>query len=65
MDKTGDQDGAGATAAQGRTSAGAEASTLGPAAIAAELGKLDTSPKGLTADEAKSRLDKYGPNSIH
>ena len=38
--------------------------TLGPAAIAAELAKLGTSPKGLTADEARSRLEKYGPNAI-
>ena len=43
---------------------GGQTSTLGPAAIAAELGKLDTSPKGLTADEARNRLEKYGPNAI-
>ena len=38
--------------------------TLGPAAIAAELGKLDTSPKGLSPDEVKARLEKVGPNAI-
>jgi H+-transporting ATPase len=37
---------------------------LGAAAIAAELGKLGTSPKGLSADEAKARLEKYGRNAI-
>ena len=39
----------------------AATATLGAAAIAAELGKLGTSPKGLSADEAKSRLEKYRP----
>jgi len=38
--------------------------TLGPAAIAAELAKLGTSPKGLSPDEAKGRLEKVGPNAI-
>ena len=38
--------------------------TLGPAAIAAELAKLGTSSKGLSPDEAKGRLEKVGPNAI-
>ncbi len=38
--------------------------TLGPAAITAELAKLGTSPKGLSVDEAKDRLEKVGPNAI-
>ncbi len=38
--------------------------TLGPAAITAELAKLGTSAKGLSVDEAKGRLEKVGPNAI-
>ena len=38
--------------------------TLGPAAISAELAKLGTSSKGLSVDEAKSRLEQVGPNAI-
>ena len=55
MDGAVGQPNGGATAASG---------TLGAAAIAAELGKLGTSPKGLSADEAKARLEKYGRNAI-
>jgi H+-transporting ATPase len=36
----------------------------GSAAVAAELKKLDTSPNGLSANEAASRLTKYGRNAI-
>ncbi len=43
---------------------GGSATTLGAAAITAELGKLGTSPKGLSADEAAARLAKYGRNAI-
>ena len=64
MDKTGDQGSANAAAAHDGASATAPSATLGPAAISVELGKLGTSPKGLSADEAKSRLEKYGPNAI-
>ena len=52
------------TSAAPVTAAAAAPTTLGPAAITAELAKLGTSPKGLTADEARSRLEKYGPNAI-
>ncbi|MDI7861553.1 plasma-membrane proton-efflux P-type ATPase [Rhizobiaceae bacterium n13] len=37
---------------------------VGPVQISAELKALDTSPKGLSADEAKARLQKYGLNEI-
>ena len=53
-----------AVAVTDASAAGATQTALGPAAIAAELGKLGTSPKGLTADEAKGRLEKVGPNAI-
>jgi H+-transporting ATPase len=38
--------------------------TLGPAAIAAKLSALGTSPNGLTSEEAERRLSKDGPNAI-
>jgi H+-transporting ATPase len=37
---------------------------LGPAAIAAKLAALHTSPAGLTAAEAAARLERDGPNAI-
>jgi H+-transporting ATPase len=37
---------------------------LDAAAIAAQLKKLDSSEKGLTSDEAKTRMEKDGPNAI-
>jgi H+-transporting ATPase len=37
---------------------------LGPAAIAAKLSELGTSAKGLSAEEARQRLAKDGPNAI-
>ncbi|MGD9509577.1 MAG: plasma-membrane proton-efflux P-type ATPase [Geminicoccaceae bacterium] len=43
---------------------GAAAGTLGPATISAELGRLGSSTKGLSADEAKARLEKYRRNAI-
>ncbi|MFB1486002.1 MULTISPECIES: plasma-membrane proton-efflux P-type ATPase [unclassified Thiocapsa] len=52
------------TATSGAPAGTAAPTTLGPAAIAAELGKLATSPKGLSPDEAKGRLEKVGPNAI-
>ena len=49
-------------------SAPAAKTSLSPAArstaIAAELQKLDTTPKGLSAKEAASRLARYGRNAI-
>ncbi|WP_295428673.1 plasma-membrane proton-efflux P-type ATPase [uncultured Thiodictyon sp.] len=60
-----DTSAAAVTAAANAAPTGAAApTTLGPAAITAELAKLGTSPKGLTADEARSRLEKFGPNAI-
>jgi H+-transporting ATPase len=47
----------------GQAAAGST-TTLGAAAITAEFGKLGTSPKGLSADEAAARLAKYGRNAI-
>jgi H+-transporting ATPase len=53
-----------ATSDTGNVPGAGDTSTLGPAAIAAELGKLETSAKGLTVDEAGNRLEKVGPNAI-
>ena len=53
-----------ATGDSGSAPATGPPAPLGPAAIAAELGKLETSPKGLSADEASNRLAKFGPNAI-
>ena len=37
---------------------------LGPAAIAAKLAELGTTPKGLAAAEAAQRLEKFGANAL-
>src|SRR3954463_1766059 len=55
---------AGAAARHDASAGGMAGTALGPAGIAAELGKLGTSAKGLSADEARSRLEKDGPNAI-
>jgi H+-transporting ATPase len=52
------------TAPVGATDSNERPKTLGPAAIAAELSKLGTSVHGLTAEEARQRLAKDGPNAI-
>ena len=41
-----------------------QSASADPAAIAAELRKLDTTPNGLSAAEAAARLTKYGRNAI-
>ena len=64
MEKTGGQGSADAADVHHDTPSTTATAALGPASIAARLGELGTSPKGLTVDEAKSRLEKYGPNAI-
>ena len=63
---TSDEEGrpTGAAAPDQTQAAATGAESLGAAAITAELGKLGTSAKGLTADEAAARLAKYGRNAI-
>ncbi|MFO1037267.1 MAG: plasma-membrane proton-efflux P-type ATPase [Geminicoccaceae bacterium] len=53
-----------AAAAKPAPTSGGKPGPLGPAAIAAKFGELGSSPKGLSSDEARQRLEKYGPNAI-
>jgi H+-transporting ATPase len=48
----------------GAAAAAAKTATLDAAGIAQELKRLGSSPEGLSAAEAQSRLAKYGPNLV-
>ena len=50
--------------ASAQVTAAGKPQPLGPAAIAAKLAELGTTPKGLAAAEAAQRLEKFGANAI-